>query len=98
MDAVMADVTEIPGPPVTVDDEFTLIGRDGDDEIRVSEVAQQRTTNSWEVVTAMSGRMPRVYHAAAGIVHVRTLVHAEDAWPGSSSGTATSATSRSTPS
>ena len=96
MDAVMADVTDVPDRPVGVDDEFTLIGRDGDEEIRVADVAQQRTTNAWEVVTAMSARLPRVYHAAAGIVHVRTLVHAEDAWPGSSSGTATSATSRST--
>ena len=27
MDAVMADVTDVPGPPVGVDDEFVLIGR-----------------------------------------------------------------------
>ena len=29
MDAVMADVTDVPGGPVTPDDEFTLIGEDG---------------------------------------------------------------------
>ena len=29
MDAVMADVTDVPGPPVGVADEFTLIGRQG---------------------------------------------------------------------
>ena len=29
MDAVMADVTDVPGPPVTTDDEFALIGRPG---------------------------------------------------------------------
>ena len=29
MDAVMADVTDVPGPPVTPDDEFILIGAQG---------------------------------------------------------------------
>jgi alanine racemase len=96
MDAVMADVTDVPGPEVGVDDEFTFIGRDGDDEITAAEVARSRNTNAWEVVTAMSARVPRVYDASAGIVGVRTLVRAEGAWPGSSYGTATSATSRST--
>ena len=74
MDAVMADVTDVPGPPVTVADEFVLIGRQAGAEIDVAEVARLRTTNAWEVVAAMSGRLPRVYHAAAGPVAVRTLV------------------------
>jgi alanine racemase len=74
MDAVMIDVTDVPGPPVTVGDTFTLIGRQGDESIPVAEVARARDTNSWEVVTAMARRLPRVYHAAAGPVAVRTLV------------------------
>ena len=98
MDAVMADVTDVPGPPVGIDDEFTFIGRNGGSEITARQLAQARTTNSWEVVTAMSGRVSRVYHASAGPVRVRTLISAEDRWLGSSSGTATSAISRSTPS
>ena len=98
MDGVMADVTDVPGPPVGVDDEFTLIGSQGEASIGASEVARWRDTNAWEVVTAMSARMPRVYHAAAGIVGVRTLLRGEYRWLGSSSGTGTSATSRSTPS
>jgi alanine racemase len=73
MDAVMADVTDVPEPPVTTDDEFVLIGRSGRDAIGVADLAQQRTTISWEVVTAMSRRVPRVYHAAAGPVGLRTL-------------------------
>jgi alanine racemase len=73
MDAVMADVTDVPGPPVGVDDEFTLIGRDGDEVITAAEVARSRTTNSWEVVTSMARRLPRVYHAASGPEGVRTL-------------------------
>lgn len=96
MDAVMVDVTDVPGPPVGVDDEFVLLGEQGTERISASELARSRTTNSWEVVTSMSRRLPRVYHAAAGPVGIRTLIAAEDRWLGSNSGTATSASSRST--
>ena len=74
MDAVMADVTDVPGPPVTLQDEFVLLGSQGHECIRAEDLAQQRTTNTWEVVTLMSGRIPRVYHAATGaVVGLRTL-------------------------
>jgi alanine racemase len=74
MDAVMADVTDAPGPPITLDDEFVLLGSQGDERISAQDLAQQRTTNTWEVVTLMSGRLPRVYHAATGaVVGLRTL-------------------------
>ncbi len=73
MDAVMADVTDLPGSPVDGDDEFILIGGSHDQRITAGELARSRTTNSWELVTAMSRRMPRVYHAAAGPVGLRTL-------------------------
>jgi alanine racemase len=96
MDATMIDVTHVPGRPVGLDDEVVLIGRQGDAEIAASEVARWRTTNSWEVVTALSARLTRVYDAAAGLAGSRPLAQSEDPWPGSSSGTATSATSRST--
>ncbi len=96
MDATMIDVSGVPGRPVDIDDEVVLIGRDGDAEITAAEVARWRTTNSWEVVTAMSARLTRVYDAAAGLIGTRPLAHLENPWLGSSSGTATSATSRST--
>jgi hypothetical protein len=83
-------------PAGYVDDESVLIGEQGSDRITVPELAQARTTNSWEVVTAMSRRLPRVYDAPAGLVGVRMLMVVEDRWLGSSSGTATSAISRST--
>ncbi len=73
MDAVMADVTDVPGPPVTVADEFVLLGRSGDDGIAVAELAHMRNANSWEVVTGMARRLPRVYHAAAGPVGLQAL-------------------------
>ena len=73
MDAVMADVSDLPGPPVDRDDEFTLIGGDDTERITAADLARERTTNTWEVVTAMSRRLPRVYHAAARPVGLRTL-------------------------
>ena len=73
MDAVMADVTDVPGPPVDGDDEFVLLGSSGDDRISAEALAQERTTNTWEVVTGMARRLPRVYHAAARPVGLRTL-------------------------
>jgi alanine racemase len=68
MDATMVDVTNVPGDPVNLDDEFVLIGRQGPDEITAADVGRWRNTISWEVVTALSGRLTRVYHAAAGPV------------------------------
>lgn len=73
MDAVMVDVTDVPGRPVTVNDEFVLLGRQGDEWIRADDLARQRGTNRWEVVTQMAARLPRVYHAASAAVDLRTL-------------------------
>ncbi len=74
MDAVMADVTDVPGQPVSVDDRFVLIGWQGDTAISVADVARARGTNAWEVVTGLAHRLPRVYHAASRPSSVRTLV------------------------
>jgi alanine racemase len=73
MDALMADVTDVPGPPVGPGDEFVLIGAQGGEEIRAAEVAAAQGTNSWEVVTSLSARLPRVYHAASVPRATRTL-------------------------
>jgi alanine racemase len=96
MDACMFDVTDVPGAPVTVDDEFVLLGAQGDDRITAGDLARARTTNSWEVVTGTSRRLSRVYDASAGAVGVRTLTSGEDHWLGSNSGMVTSVTSKST--
>jgi alanine racemase len=74
MDAVMADVTDVAGPPVSVHDEFILLGRQGDEQISAADVAAARGTNSWEVVTSLAARLPRVYHAASVPRETRTLV------------------------
>jgi alanine racemase len=73
MDAVMVDVTDVPGPEVTVDDEFTLLGEQGEARIGALEVARWGNTISHEIVAAMSGRLPRVYYAAAEAVGLRTI-------------------------
>ncbi len=73
MDAVMADVTDVPGAPVGLDDEFVLLGSQGQERITAQDLARLRTTNTWEVVAQMSARLPRVYHAAAGAVSLTTL-------------------------
>jgi alanine racemase len=96
MDAIMFDVTDVPGPPVGVGDEFVLMGEQGGERITALDLARARTTNSWEVVTTSSRRIPRVYHASAGLVGIRTLASVEDPWLESNSGTEISATSRST--
>lgn len=85
MDAVLADVTDVAGPLVTVDDEFVLLGEQagplGEAAIEAAELAQERTTITWEVVTQMARRLPRVYHASAVPVGVRTLTEEIRLWP-----------------
>jgi alanine racemase len=71
MDAVMADITDVPG--ITLEDEFVLLGRQGDDEISAEELARARNTIPWEVATGMSYRLPRVYHAGSVLMGMRTL-------------------------
>ena len=74
MDAVMADVTDVPGEPVSVHDEFVLLGEQGAERIAAADVARARGTNSWEVVTNLAARLPRVYHAASVPRETRTLI------------------------
>ena len=71
MDAVMADITEIPG--VNLQDEFVLLGEQGGATISAEALARGRNTIPWEVATSMSHRLPRVYHAASVLKGLRTL-------------------------
>jgi alanine racemase len=58
MDQTMLDVTDIPG--VRQGDEVVLIGRQGNDEITVDEVARRLGTINYEVVSEILARVPRV--------------------------------------
>jgi len=71
MDATMVDVTDVEG--IDEDDEFVLLGRQGDEEITAGELAEARGTIAWEVLATMARRLPRVYDAATRAVRMRTL-------------------------
>jgi alanine racemase len=60
MDLTVVDLTEV--PDAQVGDVATLIGADGDAEIRVEEVAEHARTIGYEVLTGLGARLPRVEH------------------------------------
>jgi alanine racemase len=74
MDMCVADITDIPF--VAVDDEVVIIGRQRDDEITAEDVARLTDTISYETLTGISARVPRVYRRDGRIVSVQTLVEA----------------------
>lgn len=59
MDQTMLDVTDVPG--ISVGDEVVLYGRQGDQEIAMEEIEEIVGTISYEIVCAVSKRVPRVY-------------------------------------
>ncbi len=81
MDAVMADVTDVPGGPVTEDDEFVLLGEQGGERITAHDLAAACGTISYEIVSGMSPRLARVYHAAGSALGTRTLTRGRSEWP-----------------
>ncbi|TAL00458.1 MAG: alanine racemase, partial [Verrucomicrobia bacterium] len=66
MDALTVDITEIPDAQLW--DEAVLMGRQGDEEISVHEVAKLKNSASYDVLCSWRGRLPRIYlgdeHAA----------------------------------
>ena len=59
MDQIMADLG--PGADTKIGDEAVLFGRQGDAEISVTELADLAGTINYELVCAISSRVPRVY-------------------------------------
>ncbi len=59
MDAMMVDVTDIPQAQQW--DEVVVMGKQGGDEISVHEIAALVGTVSYEIMTKLSIRLPRVY-------------------------------------
>ncbi len=60
MDQLMVALHPAIAGEVTTGDEVVLIGRQGSDEITAAEVAQRLGTIAYEVLTAISARVPRV--------------------------------------
>ena len=59
MDLMMIDVSHIDG--AEVGDEVVLLGRQVDEEISATELADRANTISWEIITRIGSRVRRVY-------------------------------------
>jgi alanine racemase len=59
MDAITVDITDIPA--VQLWDEAVIMGRQGDDEISVHEVAKLKGSVSYDILAGWRARLPRVY-------------------------------------
>jgi alanine racemase len=71
MDMCMVDVTDVPG--VAVGDVATLLGRDGDERVDADELAALADTISWEILAAITARVPRLYLRGGAVESVSTL-------------------------
>lgn len=60
MDATMVDITEIPETKQW--DPVVVLGKQGNKEITVQEIAALKGTVTYDVMTAFSWRLPRVYY------------------------------------
>ena len=70
MDQFMVDVSEI--PDVKENDEVVLIGRDGEEQISVEELASLvGTTFNYEIICNLGKRIPRVYFEGEQIAGIR---------------------------
>jgi alanine racemase len=72
MDMCMVDVTDV--PDVATGDEVVLIGRQGEEEISADEVAELAGTISYEIMSGITARVPRLYLRAGDVVSRQTLV------------------------
>jgi alanine racemase len=63
MDMTVVDVSGLPGGPARAGEVATLMGRDGEGEIGVDEVAGWAGTISYEVLTGLTSRLPRLWMA-----------------------------------
>lgn len=59
MDQFMVDVTNVPN--CKQGDEVVLIGRQGENEISVDEVARDADTINYEIICGINKRVPRIY-------------------------------------
>lgn len=62
MDCILAEVG--PQPNCQVGDEVVVFGKQGDEEVCISEISERGKTINQEIVARMGGRLPRVYSNA----------------------------------
>jgi len=59
MDMIVIDVTDIPG--VAVEDVLTLLGKDGEEEVRLEEMAKILNSSRYEVITRLNPLIKKIY-------------------------------------
>ena len=67
MDQMMVDVTDI--PDVALNDRVILVGRSGEEEITMEQIAAVADSFNYEFVCGISRRVPRVYSRGGKTVH-----------------------------
>lgn len=76
MDQSAADVTDI--DDVREGDEVVIVGPQGDDYIGLDELAELSDTISYEMLTGLAPRVPRLYYRGGTLVNATTLLGRED--------------------
>ncbi len=71
MDQCIVDVGHV--PQVALGDEVVIIGKQGEEQIAIEEVASLASTINYEILCGISPRVPRVYMKGSEVVQVRTL-------------------------
>jgi alanine racemase len=61
MDLTVVDITDLPDSAAPVGTAVTFIGTDGGERISVEEVAGLAGTISYEILTGLTPRLPRVW-------------------------------------
>ena len=69
----MVDVTDI--PDAAVNDEVTLIGRDGDEFISVEEIANLAGSFNYEFICGLGKRIPRNYYRSGKRIASKDYFH-----------------------
>ncbi|MEX0935346.1 MAG: alanine racemase [Gemmatimonadota bacterium] len=64
MGLTVVDITDLPEADVRIGDEATFLGRSGTESISVDEVAGLAGTISYEILTGLSARLPRLWSSA----------------------------------
>ena len=67
MDQLMVDVTGI--PDVSVNDRVVLVGRSGEEQITMEQIAAAADSFNYEFVSGISRRVPRIYTSGGKTIH-----------------------------
>ncbi len=69
MDQLMIDITDIDG--VSIEDEVTLVGKDGDARLSIEEVSELAGSFNYELTCSLARRVPKLYYRNGE--HIKTV-------------------------